>query len=235
LLASFILPCLVYLIFFWWLDHSLQYRALISQFILAIVVCALLYFSMRSLLYDIRIKCKRIHFLPNWVLPLQIAFIFAPWFVLLIHPLLVSGNILLPWEVAIPLALFIILYGLLICRPVRASRFSLAHSWSIYLYFPEEGTRVCKGIYSYIRHPGYAMVIYVCLGLGTLRNNLSAILTALIYAIPIFLEIQLEDKEIIERFGEEHRCYVKEIPAIFPRLRDIRKLFKFIILGKNKK
>ena len=94
---------------------------------------------------------------------------------------------------------------------------------------------MCKGIYSYIRHPCYAMAIYVCLGLGILRNNLSAILTALIYTIPIFFEIQLEDKELIERFGEEHRRYVKEIPAIFPRLRDIKKFFKFIILGKNER
>lgn len=93
----------------------------------------------------------------------------------------------------------------------------------------EEGTRVSKDIYSYLRHPGYAMLIYTALGLALVRNNLLAILTALIYLIPNLLEMKLEDQELIERFGEEHRRYVKETPAIFPHLRDLGKFFKLIL------
>ena len=88
-----------------------------------------------------------------------------------------------------------------------------------------------KDIYSYLRHPGYAMLIYMALGFALLRNNLLAILTALIYVIPNLLEIKLEDEELIERFGEEHRRYIKETPAIFPRLKDLERFFKLVFSG----
>ena len=233
LLASLILPLLAYLALFWWLDRLLPYGALISQFVLAIMLCAICCFAMRRLIYDIRVKCKKTHVLPNWLMPLTFAFVFAPWYALSVHPLIVSGNALLPLWVAIPLALLIVFFSLLMYWSTIRAGFSLAHGLSIYLLFPEEGTRVSKDIYSYLRHPGYAMLIYMALGFALLRNNLLAILTALIYVIPNFLEIKLEDKELIERFGEEHRRYISETPAIFPRLEDIGGFAKLLFGGKE--
>ena len=221
LLASLILPFLACLAFFGWLDRVLPYGPLIGQSSLAIILCAICCFAMRHLIYDIRATCKKTHVLPNWVTPLMFAFIFAPWYALLIHPLMVGGNALLPLWVAIPLGLLIIVFASLMYWSTIHSGFSLAHGLSIYLFFPEEGTRVSKGIYSYLRHPGYAMLIYMALGFALLRNNLLAILTALIYLIPNLLEIKLEDKELIERFGKEHRRYIKETPAVFPRWRNL--------------
>jgi len=228
LLTSLILPFFLNLMLFWWFDRLLPYGALISQFVLAIILCAICCFAMRRLIYDIRARCKKTNVLPNWVMPFMFAFIFAPWYALPIHPLLVSGKALLPLWVAIPLGLLIIFFGLLMYRLAR-NEFSLAHGLNIYLFFPEGGTRVSKGVYSYLRHPGYAMLIYMALGFALLRNNLLAILTALIYFIPNFLGIKLEDKELIERFGEEHRRYVREIPAILQHLRDLGKFLKLIL------
>ena len=232
LLASLLLPFLAYLAFFWWLDRLFLYGPLLSQFVLAIILCAICYFAMRHLIYNIRTKCKKINVLPNWVMPLMFIFIFAPEYTLLVHPLLVSGNALLPFWIAVPLGLLIIVFALLMSGLTMRAGFSLAHSLSIYLFFPEKKARISKGIYSFLRHPGYAMLIYMALGFALLRNNLLAILTALIYIIPNFLEIKLEDKELIERFGEKHRRYVKETPAVFPHLRDFGKFFKLIFLGK---
>jgi protein-S-isoprenylcysteine O-methyltransferase Ste14 len=154
------------------------------------------------------------------------AFIFAPWYALPVHPLMVGGNALLPLWVAIPLGLLIIIFALLVYWSTMRSGFSLAHGLNIYLLFPEKGIRVSKGIYSYLRHPGYATLIYTALGFALLRNNLLAILTSLIYIIPNLLEINLEDEELIEQFGEEHRRYVKETLAIFPRLRNLGRVVR---------
>ncbi|MCK4391584.1 hypothetical protein KAX17_01590 [Candidatus Bipolaricaulota bacterium] len=229
LLASLIVPLFACLTLFGWLDHLLPYGALISQFALAIVLCAICCFAMRHLIYDIRATCKKTHVLPNWVTPLMFAFIFAPWYALAIHPLMVGGNALLPLWVAIPLAVLIIFFSLLMFWSTIRSGFSLAHELSIYTLCLEEGTRVSKGIYSYLRHPGYGMLIYTALGFALLRNNLLAILTALIYVIPNLLEIKLEDEELIERFGEEHRRYIRGTPAIFPRLRNLGRVLSLFV------
>lgn len=130
------------------------------------------------------------------------------------------------------MGLLVIVFALLMYWSTIRSGFSLAHGLNIYLFFPEEGTRISKGVYSYLRHPGYAMLIYMALGFALLRNNLLAILTALIYLIPNLLEIKLEDEELIERFGEEHKRYIKETPAMFPRLRDLGRFFGLIFLGR---
>ena len=229
LLASLLVPLFACLTLFWWLDHLLPYGALISQFALAIILCAVCYFAMRCLTYDIRAECKKTHVLPHWVMPLMFALIFAPWYALAIHPLMVGGKALLPLWVAIPLGLLIIIFaGLMYWSTMRAG-FSLAHGLNIYLLFPEEGIRVSKGIYSYLRHPGYAMLIYTALGFALLRNNLLAVLTALIYVIPNLVEIKLEDEELTERFGEEHRRYTKETPAIFPRLRNLGRVLSLFV------
>lgn len=226
LLASLILPFLACLAFFGWLDRVLPYGPLISHFALAVILCTICYLGMRRLIYGIRAKCEKTHALPNWVMPLMFAFIFAPWYALPLHPLMVGGNALLPLWVAIPLGLLIIVFALLMYWSTIRGGFSLAHGLNIYLLFPEEGIRVSKGVYSYLRHPGYATLIYTALGFALLRNNLLAILTSLIYIIPNLLEINLEDEELIEQFGEEHRRYVKETLAIFPRLRNLGRVVR---------
>ncbi|MFX0202424.1 MAG: hypothetical protein ACFFCW_40480, partial [Candidatus Hodarchaeota archaeon] len=42
-------------------------------------------------------------------------------------------------------------------------------------------------------------------------------LTALIYLIPLLSETRFEDKELIERFEEDHREYIKRTGAMFPK------------------
>lgn len=229
LLASLILPFLACLAFFGWLDRVLPYGPLIGQSSLAIVLCTVCWFAMQRLIYDIRATCKKPHALPNWVMPLMFAFIFAPWYALPVHPLMVGGKALLPLWIAIPLGLLIIVFALLMYWSTIRGGFSLAHGLNIYLLFPEEGIRVSKGVYSYLRHPGYAMLIYTALGFALLRNNLLVILTALVYVILNLVEIKLEDEKLIERFGEEHRRYIKENPAIFPRLRNLGRVLSLFV------
>jgi protein-S-isoprenylcysteine O-methyltransferase Ste14 len=97
----------------------------------------------------------------------------------------------------------------------------VGHDLTIYMVFPEEGRRVSSEVYSYIRHPMYAGDLCMASGFTVLRNNPLAVLTALISFIPFLFEVRLEDEELIQRFGEEHRRYIEEVPAIFPHFRDL--------------
>lgn len=233
--ASFvilILSTLAFITLFWRLDRLLTYGPLVSQLIVAAWLSVAQYYSMRHLVYRIRVKCKETGTLPRWVLPAEFALIFAPWYACLIHPLLVVGEALLPSWIAVSLGLLIIFSSLLMRRPAILGGFTLTHSLSIYLFFPEDGSRVSRGIYSYLRHPSYAMGIYICFGFASLRNNLLAILTALIFAVTHSLAVKLEDEELIKRFGEEHRRYISETPAIFPRLEDLGGFARLLFLGE---
>jgi protein-S-isoprenylcysteine O-methyltransferase Ste14 len=215
------------------IDRLVAYGAVVSQLMVASWVSLAQYYSMRYLVYQIRRKCREDGVLPGWVLPAEFALILAPWWACLIHPLMVGGELLLPSWVAVPVGLVVIVSSALLRRPAILGGFTFAHSLSIYLFFPEHGSRVSGGVYSYLRHPAYAMGIYMSLGFAILRNNLPAILVALIFAAQHSLVIRLEDKELVERFGDQHRRYVKETPAIFPRFHDLGDFTRLLFLGRE--
>ncbi|MBE9514214.1 MAG: hypothetical protein IMY83_04200 [Chloroflexi bacterium] len=229
LLASFVLPFSGYLFMFWWVDRMHPYGAAMSQMALSILACIISYYVMRRTIYRLRDQCKLTHRLPNWTAPFYLAFVIAPFFVLMIHPIMVNGRRLLPIWAAIPLGLFFIVFGLLFRgSAMTGSGFSLGHAFGIYLVFPEDGIRVDKEVYAYLRHPLSAGVICIAIGFGFVRNSTLAILTALIYLIPILLEMKLEDDELIERFGDVHRRYMRETRAFFPHCQDFGRVLKLI-------
>ena len=103
----------------------------------------------------------------------------------------------------------------------------------LYVYYPEEGHIVDTNIYSILRHPVYAGVLRVGIGLALLNGNANAIAFAILLPLGFTGWIRLvEEKELIERFGQSYRDYQKHIPTFWPRLRDMGKFFVFLFTGK---
>jgi protein-S-isoprenylcysteine O-methyltransferase Ste14 len=76
-----------------------------------------------------------------------------------------------------------------------------------------------KGVFGVVRHPIYYSEILLYLGLLLLRTSLAA---AVIWIIAIgFLHFisRYEEKLLVERFGDDYRQYMKDVPMYFPRLR----------------
>jgi len=71
------------------------------------------------------------------------------------------------------------------------------------------------------------------LGFAFLRNNVIALLTALIFLIPTLIETRLEDNEMIKRTGEKHREYIENTGALFPR-KNVIQFFKLLFSGKSR-
>jgi len=229
LLASFVLPFCGYLFAFWRIDRMHPYGAAISQMALSILACITSTYVMRHMIYRLRDQCKRTRRLPNWAAPFYLALVIVPFFVLMVHPLMVNGGRFLPTWVAIPSGLFLVVFGLLIRRSaMTGSGFTVGHAFGVYLVFPEGGILVDKEVYAYLRHPLSAGVICIAIGFGFARNSVLAILTALIYLVPILVEMKLEDDELIGRFGDAHRRYMKETRALFPRWQDVGSLLKLV-------
>lgn len=103
----------------------------------------------------------------------------------------------------------------------------------LYVYFPEEGRIVDTDIYSVLRHPVYAGVLRVIIGLGLLNGNANALFFILLLPLGLFGWIRLvEEKELVERFGASYLDYRKRVPAFWPRWRDLGKFFHFLFTGK---
>jgi protein-S-isoprenylcysteine O-methyltransferase Ste14 len=103
----------------------------------------------------------------------------------------------------------------------------------LYVYYTEEGRIVDTNIYGILRHPIYAGVLRVGIGLALLNGNANAIAFATLLPLGFTGWIRLvEEKELIERFGQSYLDYRKHIPAFWPRLRDTGKFFNFLFTGK---
>lgn len=135
-------------------------------------------------------------------------------------------------DIFIPLGwLMLIIGALLWFRGIFA--FGFDNLALLYVYFPEEGRIVDSNIYSVLRHPVYAAVIRIIIGLGLLNGNANALAFILLAPLGLFGWIRLvEEKELIERFGQSYLDYRKRVPAFWPRWRDLDKFFRFLLKGK---
>jgi protein-S-isoprenylcysteine O-methyltransferase Ste14 len=103
----------------------------------------------------------------------------------------------------------------------------------LYVYHPEEGHIVDSSIYGILRHPIYAGVLRAGVGLALLNGNANAIAFAILLPLGFAGWVRLvEEKELIERFGQSYLDYRKRTPAFWPRLHNMGKLFMFLFTGK---
>lgn len=102
----------------------------------------------------------------------------------------------------------------------------------LYVYHPDEGKIIDSSIYSILRHPVYAGALRVGIGLALLNGNANAIAFAILLPLGPASWIRLvEEKELIERYGQSYLDYRKRTPAFWPRWRDLGIFFKFLITG----
>jgi protein-S-isoprenylcysteine O-methyltransferase Ste14 len=94
----------------------------------------------------------------------------------------------------------------------------LIPAFTIDKYF-YEGKLCTKGVYAYLRHPIYAAWIsFIVPGIVILRGSLLGI------TIPIFLYIifrtliPVEEKYLLDKFGDEYLEYQSNVWPVFPKL-----------------
>ncbi|NVM46919.1 MAG: hypothetical protein HWN79_18590 [Candidatus Lokiarchaeota archaeon] len=220
------------MIFFWWFDGLLWYGIFISQSITTLIASVFIY---RFTTMADKYKKKYGELAYRYYFFHIVLIMLITGNVGIFHVLIVTGPVLLPLWLAIVLAVIFILMRFLFELHLRNSGFNeIGHGLGIYMLFPEEGHRIKSDIYSFIRHPMYAGDLCLALGFAFLKNNLFAFLIALIAFIPFVVAIKCEDKELIKRFGENHKQYIKETGAIVPHLKDLGKFLKFLF-SKEKK
>lgn len=223
---------LIIMIFFWWFDGLLWYGIFISQSIMTLIATIFISrFTTRADNYKKKYGEQAYRYFFFHIVILMLITGNAGIF----HVLIVEGPDLLPLWLAIVIGVFFIFMRFLFEWHLRNSGFNeVGHGLGIYMLFPEEGTQINSYIYSFIRHPMYAGDFCLTLGFAFLKNNPFAFLIALIAFIPFVVAMKCEDKELIKRFGENHKQYIKETGAIIPHLKNIGK-FLIFLFSKEKK
>ncbi|MBD3195413.1 MAG: hypothetical protein GF317_10180, partial [Candidatus Lokiarchaeota archaeon] len=104
----------------------------------------------------------------------------------------------------------------------------------IYLYYPEKSRVVNNKIYSVIRHPAYHGLILVSISSILFRFSIYSILICLLFIIGMNFHIKfIEEKELIDRFEESYREYMKTTPALFFHPKHLKDYFVFLMGIKN--
>ena len=203
--------------FFYFVDRLAPYGSLISQAAMCLVVTAIsiIHFVQASAYRERYGELAYRYFFYHLMIPYLIT-----WYACFFHPLFVSGPRLLPLWLAMAMGiLFLALTAITSLHIERAGFHTVTHGMDVYTIFPEEATVVRGEIYGYVRHPLYLSLMCGTLALALLRNNGMALLVALLLLIPSLAAGYMEDRELIERAGEEHREYIRNTPALVPARR----------------
>ena len=96
----------------------------------------------------------------------------------------------------------------------------LARNWSPSIDLRQGHQLVTHGIYAHLRHPIYASVWLWCLAQALLVHNWIGGLVGLLLFLPVYLtRLPVEERMMLDVFGEEYRDYMRRVGGIFPRLR----------------
>jgi protein-S-isoprenylcysteine O-methyltransferase Ste14 len=75
---------------------------------------------------------------------------------------------------------------------------------------------VKSGLYGFIRHPLYLSLFLLGSGVMMKDPGISAIILGIINLASVYFTARIEEKEMIEKFGETYREYIKETKMFLP-------------------
>ncbi|MCS6989702.1 MAG: isoprenylcysteine carboxylmethyltransferase family protein [Chloroherpetonaceae bacterium] len=85
------------------------------------------------------------------------------------------------------------------------------------LVIKDDHRLITDGIYAFVRHPIYASYILLFFGYVALfQAPISAAILAIVSAIWFGKRIEIEEKMLIEKFGDEYRRYCERSKRLFP-------------------
>jgi protein-S-isoprenylcysteine O-methyltransferase Ste14 len=86
----------------------------------------------------------------------------------------------------------------------------------------DRGRLLRDGIYGRVRHPRYLGISVSVVGTALMTNYLVVYLTAAFTLAALYAVAVLEERELVDRFGDEYRRYQAAVPRFIPRLRSER-------------
>ena len=134
------------------------------------------------------------------------------------------------FDVALRIALSIPIV-ILAALAIRSSllTFGIDYMMVVYLFFPEESEFQENEIYSIIRHPTYFSGILLVFGGFLLRMSFYSFAFVMIAYFVFRIHLYFEEGELIERFGDSYRQYMKNVGGLCVKPKDARAFLRFAL------
>ncbi len=81
------------------------------------------------------------------------------------------------------------------------------------------------GPFSIVRHPRYLMVAIGVAGWCLMSHYAGVYLVGILSIVGLFLVVRLEEKDLLERFGDDYRAYQKRVPQMVPTIAGIKQFW----------
>jgi protein-S-isoprenylcysteine O-methyltransferase Ste14 len=82
-----------------------------------------------------------------------------------------------------------------------------------------EGRLLRDGIYGVVRHPRYLSAGISLIANALIVNHLGVYILLIMIIPPGYLVLVLEERDLIDRFGDAYREYQRDVPRLVPRMR----------------
>jgi protein-S-isoprenylcysteine O-methyltransferase Ste14 len=204
----------VVFVYFYFLNQIAWFMPIFTQLIMSLIVVLIGYIHTKRAKYyretygDLAYQ----KYFYRYIIPLLVT-----WYAVFFHPFFILGRNLLPIWIALILgALFFIMFVLVSIHIEKAGFSVITHGMDLYSIFPEEAPVVRGEIYGYVRHPLYLSLTFGCFALAFIANNYIALILAFIQLIPCIVMGKVEDTELINREGKDHREYIQSTAMLFP-------------------
>lgn len=83
----------------------------------------------------------------------------------------------------------------------------------------ESGRMLVEGPYAEARHPRYANIVLAFVAIAMIANYVGVWLLLPVTVLGLWLVVVFEERELLERFGDEYRRYAERVPRFIPRRR----------------
>lgn len=143
-------------------------------------------------------------------------------------PLLVAGGLLWADRVPVPVlndrlfpwalwefwvAVLITALGLLFTAWARVH---LGRNWSGTVTIKQDHELITNGPYALVRHPIYTGLLAAFVGSALARGEWRGVLAVLVAWAALWRKLRLEERWMVERFGEQYKTYSRRVPALVP-------------------
>jgi protein-S-isoprenylcysteine O-methyltransferase Ste14 len=147
-----------------------------------------------------------------------------------IVPLLVAGALLVPnllWlgplEVRLlprSLAVYLVAVALTAAGLLFSvwARLHIGRNWSGTVTIKQDHELVDDGPYRFVRHPIYTGLLVAFIGSALASDNGRGVLAVVIAFAALWRKLKLEERWMIETFGEAYVRYRERVPALVPRI-----------------
>jgi len=78
---------------------------------------------------------------------------------------------------------------------------------------------VMDGIYSRVRHPRYLQLLIALAGYALIANHLASYVAVALWVPAILVIVALEERELLDHFGQRYANYCRRVPRLIPRVR----------------